>query len=449
MLKRKMLGYLREWRRTKHNEALLVKGARQVGKSFVVDQFGHGDYESFISIDFVKQPQMKAAFAGSLDPAEILLQISLLMPGARLVVGSTLLFLDEIQECPQARSALKYLAQDPRFDTVASGSLLGIRYRDGEQPSIPVGYERAVEMRPLGFDEFLWARGYGEEAVASLSRYLESCEAVPQAVNDAMMRLFREYIAIGGMPAVVQTFVDSNDFGVVHGEQVKLLESYRDDIAKYATASERVKARACYDSLPRQLAKENTKFQYSVVEKRGTARKFDGSVDWLVGADMVLRCQAVSALSYPLASYEDGSRFRLYANDTGLLMAMHDFDMKAAVVNNTLSGPMKGGLYENAVACMLAQNGVALRYWTSKDVKREIEFAAQADAAVVPVEVKASRGASLSLDEVLARDDVKLGYKLVDGNVGRSGKKVTLPLYLGMLLFRRRSARLTADGARS
>ena len=438
MMKRKMLGYLREWRRAKHGEALLVKGARQVGKSFVVDQFGRSDYESFISIDFVKQPQMKTAFAGSLDPAEIFLQISLLMPGAHLIPGSTLLFLDEIQECPQARSALKYLAQDARFDTVASGSLLGIQYREDDvQPSIPVGYERAVEMRPLGFDEFLWARGYDEEAVASLSRYPESFEAVPQAVNDAMMRLFREYIAVGGMPSVVQAFVDSNDFGVVHDEQVKLLGSYRDDIAKYATASERVKARACYESLPRQLAKENTKFQYAVVEKRGTARKFEGSVDWLVGADMVLRCQAVSSLSYPLASYEDGSRFRLYANDTGLLIAMHDFDMKAAVVNNTLAGPMKGGLYENAVACMLAQNGVALRYWTSKDAKREIEFAGQRDAAVVPVEVKASRGTSLSFDEVLARDDVKLGYKLADGNVGRSGKKVTLPLYLSMFLFRR------------
>ena len=438
MLKRKMLNYLREWRLSKRSEALLVKGARQVGKSFVVDQFGRSDYESFISIDFVKQPQMKAAFAGSLDPAEVFLQISLLMPGAHLVPGSTLLFLDEIQECPQARSALKYLAQDARFDTVASGSLLGIRYReDDARPSIPVGYERAVEMRPLGFDEFLWARGYDEDAVESLARYLVSFEAVPHAVNDAMMRLFREYVAVGGMPAVVQAFVDSNDFGVVHDEQAKLLESYRDDIAKYATASERVKARACYESLPRQLAKENTKFQYAVVEKRGTARKFEGSVDWLVGADMVLRCQAVNSLSYPLASYEDGSRFRLYANDTGLLMAMHDFDMKAAVVNNTLAGPMKGGLYENAVACMLAQNGVALRYWTSKDAKREIEFAGQRDAAVVPVEVKASRGTSLSFDEVLARDDVKLGYKLADGNVGRSGKKVTLPLYLGMFLFRR------------
>lgn len=438
MLKRKMLDYLRQWRRSKRDEALLVKGARQVGKSFVVDQFGRSDYDSFIPIDFIKQPQMKAAFEGSLEPSEIFLQISLLMPKARLVEGSTLLFLDEIQECPQARSALKYLAQDVRFDTVASGSLLGIRYReDDEQPSIPVGYERAVVMRPLGFDEFLWARGYSEEAVESLSRYIENCEAVPRAVNDTMMRLFREYIAVGGMPSVVQSFVDSNSFGVVHDEQVKLLESYVDDIAKYATASERVKARACYESLPRQLAKENTKFQYAVVEKRGTARKFDGSVDWLVGANMVLRCQAVSALSYPLASYEDSSRFRLYANDTGLLMAMYDFDMKAAVVNNTLTGPMKGGLYENAVACMLAQNGVPLRYWISKDAKREIEFAGQLDATVVPVEVKASRGSSVSFDDTLERDDVKLGYKLVDGNVGRSGKKVTLPLYLGMFLFQR------------
>ncbi len=251
-----------------------------------------------------------------------------------------------------------------------------------------------------------------------------------------MMRLQREYIAVGGMPAVVQAYVDTGNFNDVHEEQALLLANYLDDIAKYATPAERVKARACFELLPRQLAKENTKFQYSVVEKRGTARKFGGSVDWLVGAEMVIRCQAVSALSYPLASYEDEGKFRLYANDTGILMAMFDYGMKDAVVNNTLSDPMKGGLYENLVAYMLACNGVPARYWMSKSGNREVEFLGEHDASVVPIDVKASRGATVSLDEVLERNDVKVGYKLIDGNVGKAGKKIALPLYLALFLGR-------------
>ena len=435
MLKRKMIGTLRDWRQHKGRECLFVRGARQVGKSYIVDLFGKTDYSSFISIDFIKQPQMKAAFEGSLEPEEIYMQLSLLIPGARFIKGDTLIFLDEIQDCPQARSALKYLAQDGRYDVIASGSLLGIQYLTAQgDSSVPVGYERPIVMRPLDFEEFLWAKGYDDGAIGNLKACFDGYRTVPWPAHEKMMRLLREYIAVGGMPAVVQAYVDTGNFNDVHDEQALLLANYLDDIAKYAAPAERVKARACFESLPRQLAKENTKFQYSVVEKRGTARKFEGSVDWLAGAEMVIRCQAVSVLSYPLASYEDEGKFRLYANDTGILMAMFDYDMKDAVVNNTLTGPMKGGLYENLAACMLAGNGVPARYWMSKSGNREIEFLLDGPGSVVPVEVKAGRNASVSLDEVLGRDDVELGYKLVSGNVGRSGKKVTLPLYMAMFI---------------
>lgn len=437
MLKRKMIATLRDWRQRKGQECLFIRGARQVGKSYIVDLFGKTDYGSFISIDFIKQPQMKAAFEGSLEPEEIYMQLSLLIPGARFVEGDTLIFLDEIQDCPQARSALKYLAQDGRYDVIASGSLLGIQYLTAQgDSSVPVGYERPIVMRPLDFEEFLWAKGYDDGAIGSLKACFDECRTVPWPAHEKMMRLLREYIAVGGMPAVVQAYVDTGNFNDVHDAQALLLANYLNDIAKYAAPTERVKARACFESLPRQLAKENTKFQYSVVEKRGTARKFEGSVDWLAGAEMVIRCQAISALSYPLASYEDEGKFRLYANDTGILMAMFDYGMKDAVVNNTLAGPMKGGLYENLAACMLVGNGVPARYWMSKSGNREIEFLGECDASVVPVEVKASRGSTVSLDEVLGRDDVKIGYKLIDGNVGKEGKKVTLPLYLAMFLGR-------------
>ena len=438
MLKRKMLGFLEEWKASHARKCLLINGARQVGKSFIVDVFG-STYQSYIKLDFVKHPEQKGIFETSLDAGDIYSRITLFVPGASIVPGQTLIFIDEIQECPAARAAFKYLAIDGRCDVIGSGSLLGIRFRalGDDAPSLPVGYEQQVTMRPLDFEEYLWARGYGEDAIGALRGFLERMEPVPQALHQQMMGLLREYTAIGGMPAVVRAFIGSGrDFGAAHKEQLDLHALYLDDIARYAPPQERVKARACYLSLPRQLGKENTKFQYSVVEKRAGARKFAGSVDWLVGSEIALRCQAVSTPAFPLASYEIDDRFRLYANDTGLLMAMFDFSMKAAVADNTLAGPMKGGLYENLIATMLAANGVPLRYWMSEDANREIEFLAERNARVEPIEVKASRGSTASLDALLGHDDVERGYKLIDGNAGLAGKKITLPLYLAPFLYR-------------
>lgn len=429
-----MLDALRRWRATKRQECLLIKGARQVGKSFIVEQFGKEDYRHFVKVDFVLQPAAKEVFEGDLSADRIFRGISLLAPDARFERGETLLFLDEIQECPKARTALKYLALDGRVDVVASGSLLGIAYRE-ETTSIPVGYERQVVMHPLDFEEFLWARGFGEDAVGLLRDHLANEEPLPPAMHDRMMGYLREYLAVGGMPDVVSEFVEADSYGAVHDRQRAILATYEDDIARYATAPERVKARACYQSLPRQLAKENTKFQYSVVESRGTARKFGSSVDWLEGARMALRCRMVSTPRFPLVAYEKDDRFRLYANDTGLLLGMHDFSMKAAVVGDSLKGPMKGGLYENLVACMLEASGIPLRYWRSDDGSREIEFLVDIDAHAAPIEVKAKRGSTTSLNAILADPDVMAGYKIGAGNVGRDGKKLTLPLYLAPFLF--------------
>ena len=441
MLRRKMMDRLKRWRSSKSHECLVVDGARQVGKSFVVEAFGRECYERYVCLDFIEHPEYKDIFKGSLSAQDIYLRMSLVVPDLDLVAGRTLIFLDEIQECPEARAALKYLAIDDRYDVIASGSLLGIRYLQREAAatpsSVPVGYERTIEMRPLDFEEYLWARGYSEEATAHLADFAERREPVPQEVHRSMMAHLREYLAVGGMPEVVRRFVSSNSFRVAHDEQTRLLAAYEDDIARYATPTERVKARACYRSLPAQLAKENTKFKYSVVERGGSARKFEGSIDWLEGAGIVLRCTHVSTPQFPLTAYEEPGRFRLYASDTGLLMARYGFEMKAAVVQNTLSGPMKGGLYENLVACMLAQGDIPLRYWTSPNGDTEVEFLVDWDASVVPVEVKASRGSTASLNRMLERPDVRLGYKLIDGNVGTAGKKVTLPLYLAPFLFRR------------
>ena len=436
MLKRKMLDTLREWKRSHGTECLLINGARQVGKSFIVREFGRSEYESFVDIDFIEDPQLKSIFDGSLSAETIYSRMTLLIPGVRLVPGKTLVFLDELQECPAARAAFKYLAQDGRFDVIGSGSLLGMRFRQlDDAPSLAVGYDRQITMRPLDFEEFLWARGYEPRAADELRGYLQRMEPVPQAVHQQMMLLLREYLAVGGMPEVVEAFAAQGDYGAARQIQLKLHSLYLDDIARYAPPQQRVKARSCYLSLPRQLARENTRFRYAEVEKGGSARKFEAAVDWLTGAEVALQCTAVTTPAFPLASYEDGSRFRLYANDTGLLMAMFDFSMMAAVIDNTLTGPMKGGLYENLVAGMLASCGAALRYWNSKDSKLEVEFLIEREGSVVPVEVKAERGSTASLNALLEDDDIRMGYKLIDGNLGQVEKKLTIPLYLAPFAF--------------
>ncbi len=435
MLERKIMKNLRAWRKTKGQECLLIKGARQVGKTYTVRRFGNEDYESFIELNFIENPTLAEIFEGDLNAREIRKRISLMLPGVVFPQNNTLILIDEIQECPNARTALKFLAQDSTIDVIATGSLLGISYKQNEIVSVPVGYEHQLEMYGLDFEEFLWAIGYSEEDVDALRSYLDPLEALPRSTHDKMMGNLREYMAIGGMPAVVQSYVDALNFSEAYNIQQMILSSYLDDIAKYAPNNIRAKARACYLSIPRQLAKENTKFQYGVVEKKGTARKFDTSIEWLEEAHLLRRCRYVSTPTFPLAAYEQDSRFRIYVNDTGLLTAMHGFEMIAAVVNNKLTGSMKGGYYENLVADMLIKAGEQLHYWINNRGDQEIEFLIDKDATVVPIEVKAHHGSTASLNSLLENNEIKIGYKLGDVNVGQSGKKITLPLYLGALLF--------------
>ncbi len=432
-MRRKAADIIRTWRQTRGQECLLIKGARQVGKTYIVREVGHADYESFVEVNFIERPAARQAFDADLSAREILKRLSLVVPNTSFPAGKTLLFLDEIQECPNARTALKFLAQDRSIDVIASGSLLGISYKN--VPSIPVGYERTITMHGLDFEEYLWATGLPDTAGPTLLEYAKNLDAVPAEIHERMMRTLREYMVVGGMPSVVRRFVEENSFQAARDEQEAILASYLDDIARYAEPRDRAKARACYQSIPRQLAKENTKFQYSVVEKGGTARKFDASLDWLVDADMVRPCRCVSTPSFPLAAYERQDRFRVYLSDPGLLCAMYGPELAAPLVDDSLAGPMKGGLYENVVADMLMKGGRKLRYWMSDKGDREIEFLLDGPGAVIPVEVKARRGTSPSLDAMLESPEVPLGYKLGNVNVGKVGKKVTLPLYMAAFAF--------------
>lgn len=432
MLKRKFYDKLIEWKNKKSHTCLLVKGARQIGKTFIIDLFGRENYQSYIYINFIEMPQTKDIFNGELSADEIYKRLTLVMPDVVYIENDTLIFLDEIQECPNARTALKFLALDGRFDVIASGSLLGISYK--EVSSIPVGYEEPVEMYSLDFEEFLWAVGYDEEKISVLREYFDKKETVPESVHNKMMSLLREYITIGGMPAVVNRFIETQHFGEVQTIQQMILDSYFDDISKYASNTEKPKVKNAYLSIPKQLAKENKKFQFSVVEKKATARKYENSVEWLRDASLVRMCYNVAAPDFPLTAYEKDNQYKLYTSDIGLLVAMYGFDMKKAVIDNTLKGNVKGGIYENLILDMMSKRCYKLNYYRTDNGSTEIEFLMTKDAQVIPIEVKAGNGSTISLNTLLEKEDIPYGYKLISGNVGVNGKKIVLPLYMAMFI---------------
>ncbi len=440
MLKRKAYDVLSKWKADHGKECLLIKGARQIGKTYLVEQFGRNEYESFIEINFLKQPELKSIFSGDLTSEEIYKRISAYIPNVKLVVGKTLIFLDEIQKCADARTALKFLAEDRRFDVIASGSLLGLHYGQDadidveEISSVPVGYERQIMMYSLDFEEFLWAYGYKDEQIDYLKGFFTGKEKVPAEINGKFEELIREYIVVGGMPEAVAEFMKNKDFNAVQRTHDKILMDYMDDIALHAKGAEKVKVKACYDSIPRQLAKENKKFKYSEVEKKSTARKYEDSVHWLHDSNLVYICYNVTEPYLPLMANEKEAEFKLYVNDTGLLMAMYGFNTKLAVLNGTLKGNAKGGIYENLIAEMLIKNGYTLHYYKKPDSTLEIEFLIEKAGEVIPVEVKAGNAHSLSLNTFIRDNKPSVAYKLIDGNVGFADGKLTLPHYMALFI---------------
>ncbi len=432
MLKRKFYDYLLNWKNTKDKECLLVKGARQIGKTYIIEQFGKENYKNYIYINFVENPRYKEIFEGALSAEEIYKKLSVYIFGIKFIEKETLIFLDEIQECPNARTALKFLALDNKYDVIASGSLLGINYK--EVSSIPVGYERQVDMHALDFEEFLWAIGVNDMAISYVKEFFDKKEKVPYDINEKMLEYLREYIVVGGMPDVVNTFIKTNNYNEVQNAQEKIIRSYYEDMIKYAPVAEKPKVRKCYDSIPKQLAKENKKFQFSVVEKKSTARKYGNSLEWLLDANIIQRIFNVSTPLMPLKAYEKDDQYKVYMNDIGLLVAMYGFEMKAPILENSLKGPAKGGIYENLIADIMAKRGYKLNYYKTENGSQEIEFLITTNNGVIPIEVKAGNGASISLNTFITEFAPNVAYKLITGNLGVADSKTTLPLYMAMFI---------------
>lgn len=431
MLKRKATEFIKNWVDSKEKKCLVVQGARQIGKTYVIERFAEENYEEYVEINFKQMPSAMDIFAGDLTVDNMVMAMRFRFPEKKIIPGKTMIFLDEIQECQEAITSLKFWAIDNRFDVIVSGSLLGIDYKRAS--SYPVGYVDYLRMYGIDFEEFLWGMGITEDMISSVCGYLNSRSVVPEAINLQMMNYYRQYIAVGGMPEVVQKYIDTKDFREVDRIQRSLLQGYQYDIAHYATSEEKVKAEKCYLSLAKQLLdKENHKFQYKVVEHGARAQKYYSSVEWLLRADMVHLCKLVTDVRFDLDDYVREDFFRVYTTDLSLLMAMKDFSLKQHIVENTLEGNSKGGIYECAIADALYKKGHQLYFYKNETSKKEIDVLIQKDGRVVPIEVKSGNTRANSLKALLKNNKyICYGYKFVDGNIGVSEDGIiTLPLYM-------------------
>ena len=403
MLKRKATNFMKNWINTKDKKCLVVQGARQTGKTYTVERFAEENYEELIEINFKQMPSAMEIFSGDLTVDAMVMGMRFRFPEKKIIPGKTLIFLDEIQECQEAVTSLKFWAIDNKYDVIVSGS------------------------------EFLWGMGISGDMIENLCGYLRSKTIVPEAIHSQMMNYYRQYIAIGGMPEAVQKYIDTKDFREIDRIQRSLLQGYQYDIAHYATAEEKVKAEKCYLSLAKQLLdKENHKFQYKEVEHGGRAQKYFSSIEWLFRADMVHLCKLVTDVRFDLDDYARDDFFRAYTTDLSLLMAMKDFSLKQHIVENTLFGNSKGGIYECAIADALYKKGYPLYFYKNETTKREIDVMIQKDGVVVPIEVKSGNTRANSLKSILKMNaDIPYGYKFVDGNIGGSDDGIiTLPLYM-------------------
>lgn len=436
MLKRKIEQRLQEWKCSPNRKPLLIKGCRQCGKTFSVLDFAKKNYKHVVYLNFFENPDYCSVFEGSLEIDNITMLLSALL-GSEAVFepGNTILVLDEIQECPDARTALKFFHLDGRYDVIGTGSLLGVRGYGKEPKSIPVGYETTIDMSPLDFEEFLWANGVSEVVIDSLKKNITQVTPVPEALHKKMRQLLLQYTVVGGMPDVVQTFVDTKRLDEVLNMQRDIVRSYEDDMIKYANQKDKSRILECFQSIPKQLSKENKKFQYSVVKKGSTASKYAGSLQWIEDAGIISRCYNLSATELPLDGNAQDDVFKVYMRDCGLFISMLEDGTQFDVLQGNLAR-YKGAIFENLIADMFTKMGRKL-YYFHKNSGLEVDFVIRYKGECTLVEVKASSGNTKSTKTILAHPEkyhVNSAIKLGDYNVGRSGEILTLPLYMAFLL---------------
>ena len=436
MLKRKIEQALINWKNTPNHSPLIIKGCRQCGKTFSVRDFAKKNYKYEVYLNFFKNPSYISIFDGSLEIDNLIMMMSALLgPSAVFKRGETVIILDEIQDCPEARTALKFFREDGRFDVIGTGSLLGVKGYGKQPKSIPVGSETVIEMHPLDFEEFLWANGITPQIIDKLKEYFNEEKPVPEALHEKMRQLILQYTVVGGMPEVVDTFVKTKQMNSVLALQRDIVRSYEDDMVKYADDKDKSLIKECFQSIPKQLSKENKKFQYSIVKKGGTASKFQGSIQWIEDAGIIARCYNLDLPELPLDGNAIDDVFKVYMQDSGLLVSMLEDGTQFDILQGNLYG-YKGAIFENLMADIFTKMGRKLYYY-HKDSGLEIDFVIRYKGGATLIEVKATTGNTKSTKTILSNPEkyhVAGAIKLGDYNVGRNEKMLTIPVYMGFLL---------------
>lgn len=437
LLKRKIDKYLTDWKNRPDRKPLIIKGARQIGKTRSVEWFAGQNYASVIEINFIEQKKYREIFNDGFEVDAILKNISLLNPELKFIPGNTIFFFDELQACPNCATSLKFFKLDGRFDVICSGSLMGISYNEIESNS--VGYKEDYEMHSMDFEEFLWAMGYNDEFTADLLSHMLDVRPLSELQMDTLMSLFRDYVIIGGMPEVVSTYVRNKNFSGTLDIQRQLLKDYEEDITKYVEGLDKAKVKAVYNHISTFLAKENKRFQITKIARNARNRDYMGCVEWLADAGVVNVCYCLNQPELPLKGNYDPKMYKIYFKDTGLLIASLDEEAQEDLRANRNLGTYKGAIYENIVGDMLVKQGYRLFYYHSDRPALEMDFFIRDADSLIPVEVKANDGATASLNRLLNDDkynDGEYGIKLGYRNIGFNGKFYTFPYFLTFLLRR-------------
>lgn len=437
LLKRKIDSYLKNWKQDKDHKPLIVKGARQIGKTKSITAFAEANYKSVIAINFVEQQKYKQIFNDGYEVDTVIKNISLLDPSLKFIPNDTIIFFDELQECPECATSLKFFCIDRRYDVICSGSLMGINYNKIESNS--VGYKEDYEMHSMDFEEFLWAKGYSEEFVEDIYSHMLNVKPFSNLQLETLFDIFRDYMTLGGMPDVVRTYIENKNFSGTLAIQRQLLADYEEDITKYAIGLDKAKIKNIYNHISVFLAKENKRFQISKISHNARNREYVGVVEWLTDAGIINPCYCLAEVELPLKGNYDPKLYKIYFKDTGLLIASLDEEAQEDLRANRNFGTYKGAIYENIVGDMLVKQGYRLYYYKQDSPALEMDFFVRDSDSLIPVEVKANDGATPSLKKLIANDkypDIRFGIKFGYKNIGFANGFYTFPYFLCFLLRR-------------
>ena len=433
--KRKIDKFLADWKNNHSHKPLIVKGARQIGKTESILHFAHENYENVVYINFVLDKKYTTIVNDGYDVETVVKNITLINPSTKFIPGKTLIVFDEIQEYPDIATSLKAFNLDKRYDVICSGSMLGINYRKIHSNS--VGSKTDYEMFSMDFEEFLWAKGYNDEAVKNILEHMINLTPFSETELSVYKLLFLDYCVLGGMPDVVRGYIQTGTFSDSLEIQKQIRLDYEEDVRKYAEGLDQTKIIGVYRSIPAQLAKENKKFQFSIIDKKARSREYTGCIEWLIDAGVVTECNCLNYPELPLKGNVDKSKYKLYYPDTGLLISALDEEAQEDLRVNKNLGVYKGALYENFVAEAFVKQGLGLFYYKKDNSTLEEDFFVRSKNELIPVEVKSNNDSSKSLTALIKNDryaDIKHGIKLGDFNVGVANNIYTFPYFCAFML---------------